>query len=152
MFLDWLVNYHIKNGESSPIDINMNDIERIEIIKSAAKGTIYGPDGKNGVILIYPKRAQRGQNSKKVFSSEFNIKGYERSKEFYAPKYTNKTASKKDNRTTLFWSPSIKTDSSGNASIIFYNSDTAKDVQLVMEALSEFGIPGSYIKSFNLKR
>ena len=134
-------------GYSSTPDININDIERIEVIKSAAKSAIYGPNGRNGVILIYTKKAQSGR-SKKVFSSEFNIVGYEKSKEFYSPKYINKNISKKDSRTTLYWNPLIKTDKKGNASILFYNSDSAKNIQIVIESLSKFGVPGSYIKSF----
>ena len=149
----WIVDgvrYNLFRYSNTP-DVDMNEIERIEVIKSAAKAAIYGPAGKNGVILLYTKNAGKGQN-KKAFSSEFNIIGYEKSKEFYSPKYINNNTSKKDNRTTLFWNPSIKTDENGNASIIFYNSDTAKDIQVVIESLSEFGIPGSYIKSFYQKK
>ncbi len=45
-------------GEDRLSDINPNDIERIEIIKGAAAGTLYGSEATNGVIQIFTKRGR----------------------------------------------------------------------------------------------
>jgi TonB-linked SusC/RagA family outer membrane protein len=42
------------------VDINPNDIERIEIIKGAAAAAIYGSRASNGVVQIFTKRGQSG--------------------------------------------------------------------------------------------
>jgi TonB-dependent starch-binding outer membrane protein SusC len=39
-------------------DINPNDIDRIEVIKGAAAGTLYGSEAANGVIQIFTKKGR----------------------------------------------------------------------------------------------
>jgi TonB-dependent SusC/RagA subfamily outer membrane receptor len=39
-------------------DINPNDIERIEVLKGPAAGTLYGSEGTNGVIQIFTKKGR----------------------------------------------------------------------------------------------
>ncbi len=39
-------------------DLNPNDIDRIEVIKGAAAGTLYGSEATNGVIQIFTKRGR----------------------------------------------------------------------------------------------
>jgi TonB-linked SusC/RagA family outer membrane protein len=43
------------------VDINPNDIERIEIIKGAAAAAIYGSRANNGVVQIFTKRGKEGK-------------------------------------------------------------------------------------------
>lgn len=42
------------------VDINPNDIERIEVIKGAAAAAVYGSRASNGVVQIFTKRGQNG--------------------------------------------------------------------------------------------
>jgi outer membrane cobalamin receptor len=41
-------------------DINPDEIDRIEIVKGAAAATLYGTQGSNGVIQIFPKNGRAG--------------------------------------------------------------------------------------------
>jgi len=43
------------------VDLNPNDIERIEVIKGAAAAAIYGSRASNGVVQIFTKRGQVGK-------------------------------------------------------------------------------------------
>lgn len=43
------------------VDLNPNDIERIEVIKGAAAAAIYGSRASNGVVQIFTKRGQAGK-------------------------------------------------------------------------------------------
>jgi len=43
------------------VDINPNDIARIEVIKGAAAAAIYGSRASNGVVQIFTKRGQSGK-------------------------------------------------------------------------------------------
>ncbi len=45
-------------GEDRLGDLNPNDIERIEIVKGPAAGTLYGSEGTNGVIQIFTKKGR----------------------------------------------------------------------------------------------
>ena len=51
------------------IDINPNDIQRVEVLKGAAATAIYGSRGANGVILITTKSGQAGSTRATLSSS-----------------------------------------------------------------------------------
>ncbi|HMF88391.1 MAG TPA: TonB-dependent receptor plug domain-containing protein, partial [Gemmatimonadaceae bacterium] len=49
-----------ENGTNRLADINPNDIESVEILKSAAASAIYGSQATNGVVVITTKRGREG--------------------------------------------------------------------------------------------
>jgi len=53
----------------------------------------------------------------------YPFQGIYMAREFYQPDYENKNIQTPDNRTTIYWNPEIKTDSTGTAKVSFYNSD-----------------------------
>ncbi len=53
--------YIVDGMPSGGIDyLNPNDIERIEVLKDAASGAVYGARAANGVVLITTKKGQKG--------------------------------------------------------------------------------------------
>ncbi len=48
-------------GQNRLVDINPNDIERIEVINGAAAAAIYGSRASNGVVQIFTKRGSEGK-------------------------------------------------------------------------------------------
>ncbi|MEM1321879.1 MAG: SusC/RagA family TonB-linked outer membrane protein [Bacteroidota bacterium] len=52
-------------------DIDMNNVERIEVVQGAAAATIYGAQGANGVIQIFTKKGKA--NSKPSVSFETSV-------------------------------------------------------------------------------
>ncbi len=54
------------------VDINPNDIERIEIIKGAAAAAIYGSRASAGVVQIFTKRGKEGK-PKVTVSTQFRV-------------------------------------------------------------------------------
>ena len=123
-------------------------VERIEILKGAS-AAIYGSRGANGVILIYTKKGE-GQTYEPVLSPDFTISGHAAEKEFYSPKYNVKRDEhiSPDYRATLYWTPNITTDANGKANLEFFNSDAAEKIQVSIEGLSQYGIPGTYLETF----
>ena len=85
-----------------------------------------------------------------MLSPDFTILGHAAEKEFYVPKYDVKQDihDTPDYRATLYWNPSVTTDKNGNATIEFFNSDTAKQMQLSIEGMSSNGILGSHLETF----
>lgn len=82
-------------GQNRLVDINPNDIERIEVLNGASAAAIYGSRASNGVVQIFTKRGKSNKPSidfstsfnfsklrKKVFFTEygkrFGIKGNDR--------------------------------------------------------------------------
>ncbi len=68
--------------------------------------------------------------------------GYHVVREFYHPRYgpSDISFSKPDNRMTLYWNPTLRTDQDGNAIIRFYNTDSTKRLLVVVEGIAN-GIP-----------
>ncbi|MEO6219122.1 MAG: SusC/RagA family TonB-linked outer membrane protein [Ginsengibacter sp.] len=51
----------IQTGTNRLVDINPNDIDRIEVINGAAASAIYGSRASNGVVQIFTKRGKTGK-------------------------------------------------------------------------------------------
>jgi TonB-linked SusC/RagA family outer membrane protein len=60
------------NTQNRLVDLNPNDIDRIEILKGAAAAAIYGSRASNGVVQIFTKRGKSGKPSFS-FSTNFKI-------------------------------------------------------------------------------
>ena len=53
------------NGSSRFLDIDPNNIESVNVLKGLAAATLYGTQGRNGVILITTKSGSSGRSMKK---------------------------------------------------------------------------------------
>ena len=70
------------------------------------------------------------------------MQGYSYIKEFYSPAYDHADLPKeKDFRRTLYWNPDVKTDSTGKASVHFYNNSTCKTMKISAETMTKGGVP-----------
>jgi hypothetical protein len=120
-------------------------VERVEMLRGTS-AVIYGSRGANGVFLVYTKR---GGAPELIDEPDFTVMGHANEREFYSPKYdtVNELNSAPDHRATLYWSPAILTDEEGNAKIEFFNSDSAEEIQIAIQGLSDTGIPGTYLKT-----
>lgn len=131
--------------------LNSSDVERVEVLKDVASTSQYGARGGAGVILIYTKQGSFEPLS--TISPEFNIVGLASEKVFYVPKYEINASDRgrKNLVSTLYWNPSLTTNKDGLTSIIFQNQGSLDEIQISIEALSEYGIPGSILKTFSKK-
>ncbi|MGM0546804.1 MAG: TonB-dependent receptor domain-containing protein [Bacteroidota bacterium] len=58
-------------SQNRMVDINPNDIERIEVVKGAAAAALYGSRANNGVVQIFTKKGESGE-PKITYSTKFN--------------------------------------------------------------------------------
>ena len=66
--------YIIDGMPSGGIDyLNPNDIERIEVLKDAASGAVYGARAANGVVLITTKKGKKGQAAHVSYDFSYGI-------------------------------------------------------------------------------
>ncbi|AUD03818.1 SusC/RagA family TonB-linked outer membrane protein [Spirosoma pollinicola] len=59
----------IQMGATSLQTIDLNAIERVEVVQGAAAATIYGAQGANGVIQLFSKKGKNGQMNIDISSS-----------------------------------------------------------------------------------
>ena len=100
------------NGSSRFLDIDPNNIESVNILKGLAAATLYGTQGRNGVILITTKSgsnrsAGAGKNEITINSSYFSVALASK------PDYQNEYGNGFDQSFGWFfsnWGPSFKED------------------------------------------
>ncbi|MDF2158977.1 TonB-dependent receptor plug domain-containing protein [Algoriphagus sp. CAU 1675] len=125
-------------------NIPVYEIESYKVWKGPDTA-IFGARGANGVIGFYTRRAKVGTSLPKEEVTSPSVSGYQLEKEFYSPKYSPQEPLlvKPDRRITLFWAPSIQTDSEGKASVLFYNHDVESEIHGEIEGIGIDGTPGS---------
>ncbi len=68
-----------------------------------------------------------------------NLTGYYTARDFYSPNYSTAASPNKDLRTTIFWSPLIKTNEKGEAQVSFYNGDNPTRINIKTDGVTDKG-------------
>jgi hypothetical protein len=123
----------------NPADISFIDFYApTNSVYSRAPGGVFTVYGKLGVDANLKKTPRLPG------IINFTIKGFDKSKEFYAPDYSKNMhqMTKPDVRTTLHWEPQIKiTKENQTAEISFYTCDSKGNYIIEVEGISNSGIP-----------
>ncbi|MDR2809787.1 MAG: hypothetical protein LBB84_04415 [Tannerellaceae bacterium] len=112
----------------------------------------YSPlnNGKPGLDGLYVADHQDVIYHKPYYSDKellelnnlWRIKGYYGRREFYLPDETDMLDPLPDSRNTLFWAPSVLTDTNGEANLSFYCSDLNTRFTGQIEGLADGGLLG----------
>jgi hypothetical protein len=128
--------------------LNPADIKSITVYTYNAG--VFGMAGFDGVIMVETNfGGERKQNEKStIFNKDgfslYTIKGYTPALEFRAPNYSQRkeSHSEPDTRSTIYWNPSLTTDSeTGKAEFSFYAADTPTVYRIVVEGMTEDNTP-----------
>lgn len=129
-------------------------IEKVEIFKGS-RAAIFGSKGGNGAIAVTLKK---GNLVKKQLASPSMAKyvplGLQKPEQFYVPKYDVQSIRedlKPDLRTTIYWNPSLSSDSTGIAKLQFYTADQLHNYSVVLEGVSNEGEICRYVGQIELK-
>lgn len=136
--------------------INPTNVARIEVTTRA--NSLYGAQGANGVITVFTKSggfgAIPGERLDPKSFDIFNIEGYSKPNDFTSPDYSKPEidSTQADYRSTLYWNPEIRTDHyTGTAQVSFYAGDVKGIYRVVVEGITEKGIPVRAEFSFEIK-
>lgn len=103
---------------------------------------IFGGRAANGAIVINTKRGFVQKNSLNRNMEEFTPIGYQQHVEFYSPVYETveqRNDDTPDLRSTIYWNPSVSTDSTGTTDLSFYSSDFPSQYAIIIEGVSSLG-------------
>lgn len=130
-----------------------NDIEFIDVL-TGADAAFYS-NASNGIVAVYTRRGVRISSSnikRKPGIMDFTSVGFYTAREFYAPDHINdiETAAKPDIRTTLHWEPKLFLDGKNNAKFSFFTSDKKGRYGIVIEGITDTGIPIYDFSSFKV--
>ncbi|MBP3213962.1 MAG: hypothetical protein J6M19_03890 [Bacteroidaceae bacterium] len=86
-------------------------------------------------IVTYPEDERPIRDGR-----EWHFKGFNRPAEFYSPDYSKRPLpTVPDHRHTLYWNPTVKTDSQGHATVEFYNNASCTEMYISAEGLTQDG-------------
>ncbi len=135
--------------------VNPRDVETIEVLKSGSNTAIYGLNGIGGVLIITTKKGQQNLSYRSYSPGiiSYNPQGLYKAREFYSPNYDDPDINPKiaDLRTTIFWDPFITTDTSGNASVTYFNADLPANYRIIIEGVSPNGKLGRAVYRYQVR-
>ncbi len=140
--------YYVDNVEvdlATARSIHQVNIDFIDVLNIGSASAAYGLKAQ-GVIAIYTKQGSGNKikiTDKKLGSINFKSEGFYTAQEFYAPDYSlvDRTRSREDRRTTLYWKPINVSNGYKNAEVNFYTSDEKGKFQINVEGITDTGIP-----------
>ncbi len=121
--------------------IPINDVDKIEVLKSPQNLAVFGVKGASGVIAIYTRKGQRSSDyigGKKIIENK--IAGYVKQRQFYSPKYSSESSNEKrgDLKTLLYWNPEVQTQN-GKTELRFFSSDLPGKYLITIEGIATDG-------------
>jgi len=141
---------------STAANVDINNVEFIDVLRSLTATTIYGNDGMGGIVHIYsklkPAQSQKRENKKNV--AKYIAEGFHEARDFYSPDYSKTKGSmgKPDIRTTLYWAPLIKTNMEGKSNFTFYTSDKTSKYIVNVQGMTNDGRPFTGYSVFEVKK
>ncbi|MBC8052799.1 MAG: hypothetical protein H7Y13_07020 [Sphingobacteriaceae bacterium] len=129
-------------------ELAMQDIEKVvvkqmvglpdSLIQNSRKDFFQARDA----FLIYLTLKPSAYSKRDLSYLNKSIQGYDANKVFYSPSYADdSTTTQRDLRATIHWAPALITDKNGEVKLSFYNSDVKARVKIIVQGLSEDGIP-----------
>jgi hypothetical protein len=129
------------------LSLKTSDLVSIKIFRNSKKLARLGFTGKNGIVMVQTKSG----NTREAVKKENLITGLQMPVRFNTPNYGNSVKSlKPDFRSTIFWAPSISTDSNGNAKVEFYTSDDVGTLRIRIDGFSKNGAPFTAFKTIEV--
>lgn len=118
-----------------------DDIDYIQVFKGAT-ASFFGAGSSNGVISFSTKRGTTSAVKIPISMATVTPLGCQKPEQFYVPKYDVKSIRNNPNpdlRTTIYWNPTLSTDSSGVVNVEFYTADPSNDYSVVLEGITKEG-------------
>lgn len=130
-------------------NLNVQEVESISVLRSAIDLAMFGANGSGGAIVVVLKEGSTFSEVKGLVKA--SVQGYQIQTDFYAPKYgitVPRDLDKKDNRITLYWDPMVDISTEGALSQ-FWTNDIPSTYRVVIEGVTETGVPFSATKVFS---
>ncbi|GAB3313282.1 Plug domain-containing protein [Hymenobacter humi] len=145
----FLIDGAIVSGEAFAA-YPLKEIQTIDVMNQSAAG-LFGSQAYGGVIAAYSRQGKDGpaKDPKAAFVGSrggflsFQMPGYYRAREFYAPRYEAAAPVQgPDPRlSTLYWLPEVRTDARGQAQLSFFAADAVGTFQATAEGVTTQGTP-----------
>ena len=133
------------------INLDPQDVRSISVLRGATDLAVFGANGSGGAIVVSLRRGSSFSNTKGFLTKR--IEGYQLPMDFYSPKYgvtVSPDLEKVDNRITLHWEPEFEL-SEANDELFFWGNDIPSTYRIVVEGLTESGMPFYSTTTFEIR-
>jgi hypothetical protein len=118
------------------LSLKPSEIITVKIVNDLKKLLPLGLMGKNGIVIVQTKKGDVRESNP---DPSMLIEGF--SKPINFAEHTTSNLYKPNFRSTIYWNPSIKTDSNGKATVEFSCSDDVGKLRIRIEGLTKEGRP-----------
>lgn len=132
-------------------ELDPSIVERIDVVKEKY---FVGNYSFPGIVNIITKSADFSAIPLPGYMTRLLYRVTDPVKTFFSPEYSSsdlKNSNIPDFRNTLYWNPSVKTDSDGKFRIEFWTSDFVSDYEINVQGITSEGVIISARKSFRVE-
>jgi len=143
---------NIESDESQLRQLNTADVKTVNVFRRGAELGFYGARAAGGAIVVQTRRGTGAPNREESGLISAFIEGYQPPTQFFTPKYgINMPADieEPDNRITLHWESNLDIDEQGE-SVRFWTNDIPSTYRIIVEGITETGVPFSASKRFRI--
>jgi hypothetical protein len=129
-------------NEEDMMRLNPLQIKKVEVVN---RRYFYGHTSYAGIISL-TSISKDSEVELSVNPFKIDYEGLQEQRVFYSPSYETSSAYKDrrpDQRTLLYWNPSVITNSAGHAMLEFFTSDITGKFKIIVEGLTSLGKSGS---------
>ncbi len=127
---------------------------KLRLLEVVAQRYIYGPMVFDGILNWKTYKPALSNYNLSSNATVVEYEGLQAEREFYSPVYAspeNLASHLPDYRTTLYWNPNLTLTGNTSTSSIFYSSDLTGKFAVVVEGLSQHGVAGGAVTTFEVK-
>ena len=136
-------------------DLFQQDPIKIKRIDLVNKEYVLGYNTFDGIVNVSTYHGDLNGINMNPHALVIDYPGIPEERQFFSPEYETEmqiSSRVPDYRTALYWAPEIKTDSTGTKQIGFYTSDIPGKYAIVVQGLSDEGVPGSQFGFFEVRK
>jgi hypothetical protein len=127
------------------LSLKTSDLIAMKIFRNSKKLARLGFIGKNGIVMVQTKAG----NTRETLDPDNLIQGLQQPLSF-TENQPEIAANTPNFRSTIFWSPSIKTDFNGKAQIEFTTTDDTNPIFIRIDGMTTEGVPFTSFKTINV--
>ncbi|MDX1590852.1 MAG: hypothetical protein R3283_02750 [Balneolaceae bacterium] len=142
----------VQTDVSFLLNMSPADIKTINVFRRAVELASFGVSGTGGVISVRTRRGDAGYAENERGTITGRLRGYQQPVQFYSPQYgvtVPRDIEEPDNRITLHWEGDLSIPETGGT-LRFWTNDVPSRYRIVLQGITENGIPFSATRTFDV--
>jgi hypothetical protein len=143
---------NVETDASYLLSLSPADVKTINVFRRAVELATFGVSGTGGVISVRTRRGETGYVENERGTLSGRIQGYQQPTQFYSPQYgvtVPRDIEEPDDRITLHWEGDLTIPDTGGT-LRFWTNDIPSRYRLVLQGITENGVPFSATQTFDV--